>query len=77
MENGLNDLVAKIFTAVTFIAVGGGISIVFFFVFAQVIFGSKFIHRKLDSLDAQLKRTNELLEQISRRLGSAPGKDGK
>jgi ATP/ADP translocase len=76
VDTGLYELVGRILTAVTFIAVGGALAVVFFFVFAQVILGSKRIQHKLESLDSQIKRTNELLEQISRKLGSGNGPRG-
>ncbi len=68
VETGLYELVARILTAVSFIAIGGAVAVVFFFVYAQFILGSKRIQHKLESLDAQLKRTNELLDEISRKL---------
>lgn|GEM_PF-1931358 len=76
VDAGLYELVARILTVVTFIAVGGGLAIVFFFVFAQVILGGKRIQHKLESLDLQMKRTNELLEQISRKLDGSRGPGG-
>jgi hypothetical protein len=66
METGMYELVSKIFTAVTFIAIGGSLAIVFFFMYAQVILGSKHLQHKLDSIESQLKRANELLERIAR-----------
>jgi hypothetical protein len=75
MENGIQDVVEKILTVVTFIATGGAVTIAFFFIYAQFILGSKRVQHKLESLDGQLKRTNELLEEISRRLDSADKKD--
>jgi hypothetical protein len=78
MENGIQDVTEKILTVVTFIAMGGAVAIVFFFMYAQFILGSKRVQHKLESLDAQVKRTNELLEEIARRLGPASGKkDGQ
>lgn len=69
MENNIVETVEKILTAVSFIAIGGAVAIIFFFMYAQVILGSKRIQHKLESVDGQLKRTNELLEEISKRLG--------
>jgi predicted PurR-regulated permease PerM len=49
--------IESILRVVTFIAVGGLVAIVFFFIFAQIITGSKSIHK-------QLNRLTELAEQI-------------
>lgn len=75
MDTGILELVERIFTAVSFIAVGGAIAVVFFFVFAPSILGLKRVQHKLESLDTQLKRANELLEEMSRRLDSPGRKD--
>jgi hypothetical protein len=75
MENGIQDVVEQILTVVTFIAMGGAVAITFFFIYAQFILGSKRVQHKLESLDGQLKRTNELLDEISRRLDSLGRKD--
>jgi hypothetical protein len=75
MENNIINTVENISTAVTFIAIGGAVAVTFFFIYAQFILGSKRVQHKLESLDGQLKRTNELLEGISRQLESMRGKD--
>jgi hypothetical protein len=75
MDVGMQDLVARIFTAVSFIAVGGAVAIVFFFMFAQSILGSKRVQHKLESLDAQLKRTNDLLEEMVRQARTPDRRD--
>lgn len=53
--------IESILHVVTFIAVGGLVAIVFFFIFAQIITGSKSIHKQLD-------RLTELAEQILEEL---------
>jgi len=59
------DLVEKILIAVTFIAIGGALALIFFFVFAQQILGSSTIHRQLQNLYAQLERLNNRLDNIA------------
>jgi len=55
------QLVEKILWAVSFIAIGGTITIMFFFVFAQSIVGSR-------TTQSQLARLLELTEQIQKQL---------
>jgi len=47
MDAGLLELVEKILWAVSFIAIGGVVALMFFLVFAQSILGSKTIHSHL------------------------------
>ncbi len=53
--------IEAILKVVTFIALGGVAAIIFFFIYAQVITGSKTIHK-------QLERLIELNEQILQEL---------
>jgi len=55
--------IESILRVVTFIAVGGLVAIAFFFVFAQIITGSKSIHKQLDRLT---KLTEQILAELKR-----------
>jgi hypothetical protein len=68
MEMGMYELVEKIWQAVSFIAFGGAIALIFFFVFAPSIIGSKAIHKQLDKLGGQVEKMNEQLKQIAKLL---------
>ena len=68
MDTGLYDLVEGILRTVVFMAVGGCLALVFFFVFAQSILGSKTIHAQLKKLSKQIEETNELLKEITPNL---------
>ncbi len=57
--------IESILHVVTFIAVGGLVAIVFFFVFAQIITGSKSIHKQLD----RLIKLNEEIIKLLKDLG--------
>jgi len=61
--------IESILRVVTFIAVGGVVAIAFFFVFAQIITGSKSIHKQLDKLT---DLTEQILDELRR---SNPPKD--
>jgi predicted PurR-regulated permease PerM len=58
--------IESILRVVTFIAVGGTVAIVFFFIFAQIITGSKSIHKQLD----KLTRLNEEIVKLLKELNS-------
>ncbi len=62
------ELVETILYAVGFIAVGGMLAIIFFFIFAPSILGSKTIHKQLEKLDEQFEKINEQLGKIADRL---------
>ena len=62
------ELVETILYAVGFIAIGGMLAIIFFFIFAPSILGSKTIHKQLDKLDGQFEKINEQLGKIADRL---------
>lgn len=68
MGVSLHELVEKILWAVSFIAIGGALTLMFFLIFAQSIIGSKTIHSQLESLLRQSKEINEQLRQIIRQL---------
>jgi len=73
MEVGMYELVEKIWRGVSFIAFGGVMAIIFFFVFAPSILGSKTIHKQLDKLSKQIDKMNEQLKQISGLLEKEKG----
>lgn len=62
------ETVEDILRVTSFIAVGGLVAIVFFFVFAQTITGSRTIHKQLE----KLIRQNEEIAGLLRRLQSRP-----
>jgi hypothetical protein len=68
VETGIYELVEKILFGVSFIAVGGTVSLVFFFVFAPNILGSRATHRQLERLEQQTEQMNQRLKEISRLL---------
>jgi len=68
MERGMFELVETILYAVGFIAIGGMLAIIFFFIFAPSILGSRTIHKQLDKLDGQFEKINEQLGKIADRL---------
>jgi predicted PurR-regulated permease PerM len=57
--------IESILRVVTFIAVGGLVAIVFFFIFAQIITGSKTIHKQLDRLIKLNEEIAELLKDLN------------
>lgn len=68
MDVGMYDLVERILFAVSFIAIGGTLALIFFFVFAPSILGSRTINRQLEHLRQQAERMNEQLKQIVQHL---------
>jgi len=68
MDEGMYELVEKILWATSFIAVGGTVTLMFFLIFAQSIFGSKTIQSQLERLLGQTEQMNEQLKQIARHL---------
>jgi hypothetical protein len=77
MEVGMYELVEKIWQGVSFIAFGGAIALIFFFVFAQSILGSKTVHKQLDELGRQVDKMNEQLKQIAKNLEKGKEKRNK
>jgi hypothetical protein len=65
MDEGIYELVEKIWRGVSFIAFGGAAVIIFFFIFAPSILGSKSIHKQLDNLGRQIEEMNKQLKQIA------------
>jgi len=68
MERGMFELVERILYAVSFIAFTGMLAIIFFFIFAPSILGSRTIHKQLEKLDGQFEKINEQLGKIADRL---------
>jgi uncharacterized membrane protein YjfL (UPF0719 family) len=58
------DTLDNILRVVTFIAVGGLVAIVFFFIFAQTITGSRTVHKQLEKLIRQNEEIARLLRQL-------------
>lgn len=57
-------IVEKILFGVSFIAIGGAVALMFFFVFAPSILGLKTIHKQLEKLQQETKLMNEQLKRI-------------
>ena len=68
MDVGIYELVEKILQGVSFIAIGGALAIIFFFIFAPSILGSKTTHKQLDYLKKQIEEMNEQLKRIAKHL---------
>jgi len=66
MEQGMLELLEKISQSTSFMAVAGTVAVLFLFVFAQSIFGSKTTHSQLREL---LRRTEDIAEQLKRIAG--------
>ena len=58
VDASLRELVEKILWGVSFIAVGGALTLMFFLVFAPSILGLKAIHKQLEELLRQNKETS-------------------
>lgn len=65
---GLRELTEKILWAVSFMAIGGTLALMFFLIFAQSILGSKTIHSQLHALLEQSRQICEQLKRIAQRL---------
>ncbi len=68
MDAGMYELIEEILRGVSFIAVGGAVALIFFFVFAPSILGSKTIHKQLENMGKQIEEMNEQLKQIAKHL---------
>ena len=68
------QVVEKILFGVSFIAIGGVVALMFFFIFAPSILGSKTIHKQLEKLQQQAELMNEQLKRIAENLEK--GKEG-
>lgn len=70
MDVSMYELVEKILYGVGFLAIGGTLALIFFFVFAPSILGSRAIHKQLESLQQQAEQMNEQLTRIAELLES-------
>jgi uncharacterized protein YoxC len=68
MDMSMYELVEKILWSVSFIAIGGALALIFFFIFATSILGSKIIQKQLDKLHRQIEQMNEHLKKIAHHL---------
>lgn len=68
MDTGLYEVVEKILQGVSFIAIGGTLALIFFFVFAPSILGSKTIHKQLENIERQSEQMTQQLKRIAERL---------
>jgi len=68
MDADMYGLVERILWGVSFMAVGGAVTVMFFLVFAQSILGSKTIHQQLERLLRQGEQISEQLKQIAKNL---------
>ncbi len=68
MDAGMYELIEEILRGVSFIAVGGAVALIFFFIFAPSILGSKTVHKQLESMGKQIEEMNEQLKQIAKHL---------
>ena len=75
MEAGLYELVEKILEGVGFIAIGGALAIVFFFIFAPSILGLKGLNKQVEKLQDQAESISQHLKRIAERLGTAKCED--
>jgi len=62
------EVVEKILYGVSFIAIGGAMALIFFFIFAPSILGSKTIHKQLEKIRQQAEEMKEQLKQIVQHL---------
>ena len=65
---GMYELIEKILYGVSFIAIGGAVALIFFFMFAPSILGSKTIHKQLEKIRQQAEEMKEQLKQIAKHL---------
>jgi len=68
MDENMFEVVEKILHAVSFIAIGGAVALIFFFIFAPSILGSKTIHKQLEEIRRQAEEMAEQLKQIAQHL---------
>ena len=76
LDAGMYELVEDILRGVSFIAVGGAVAIIFFFIFAPSILGSKTVHKQLENMGKQIEEMKEQLRQIAQHLEKKDRKKG-
>ena len=74
---GIYEVVEKILYGVSFIAIGGAVALIFFFIFAPSILGSKTIHKQLEEIRRQAEEMKEQLKQIAQNLEKGKENDKK
>ena len=62
------EIVEDIWYGVSFIAIGGTVAIIFFFIFAPSILGSKTVHKQLENMGKQIEEMKEQLKKIAQLL---------
>jgi hypothetical protein len=77
MDAGLYEIVEKMLYGVSFIAIGGGVALVVFFIFAPNIIGSKTTHKQLEEIRRQAEEMKEQLKQIAKHLEKGKGNNKK
>jgi uncharacterized membrane protein len=65
---GMYEVVEKMFYGVSFIAIGGTVAMIFFFIFAPSILGSRKIHEQLEKIQQQAEEMKEQLKRIAEHL---------
>lgn len=68
MDESVHELIEKILHGVSFIAIGGAVAVIFFFIFAPSILGFKAIHKQLEKLQQQAEQIKEQLKKIAQHL---------
>ena len=68
MDAGMYEIVENILRGVSFIAIGGAVAIIFFFIFAPSILGSKTVHKQLENMGKQIEEMKEQLKKIAQLL---------
>ena len=68
MDINVLEMVQKLLFVVTFIAIGGLMSIVFFFIFGHSILGITRLQHQITSLEKATRDTNNLLESIEDKI---------
>ncbi|MBL7107408.1 MAG: hypothetical protein ISS77_07365 [Phycisphaerae bacterium] len=75
VDSGMYDLLKLVYYAVSFIAVGGALALIFFLIYAQSITGSKTIHKQLENIEHNSRKILEQLKEISKTLKKSDKKD--
>jgi len=77
MDVDMYVIVEKILFGVSFIAIGGAVALMFFFIFAPSILGSKTINKQLEKLQREAEQMNEQLKRIAEHLEKGKEKSKK
>jgi hypothetical protein len=68
MDEGMLEIVQKILYFVTYIAIGGTFCMLFFFIFAPSILGSRAISKQLVALDERIEQLGATLNQLAQSI---------